>query len=118
MLYNTVIFLERSLEDTKRMSTKAEDTQKNILDTARKHFLKDGLTGASLRNIVKDAGLTTGAFYKYYPTKEAHFDALTDPYMINMFHIRIRQCIKKCLFRRVIFVKCASSKPCIFYNIS
>ena len=35
------------------MSTKAEDTQKNILDTARKHFLKDGLTGASLRNIVK-----------------------------------------------------------------
>ncbi len=23
------------------MSTKAEDTQKNILDTARKHFLKD-----------------------------------------------------------------------------
>ena len=53
------------------MSTKAEDTQKNILDTARKHFLKDGLTGASLRNIVKDAGLTTGAFYKYYPTKEA-----------------------------------------------
>ena len=52
------------------MSTKAEDTQKNILDTARKHFLKDGLTGASLRNIVKDAGLTTGAFYKYYPTNE------------------------------------------------
>ena len=60
------------------MSTKAEDTQKNILDTARKHFLKDGLTGASLRNIVKDAGLTTGAFYKYYPTKEALFDALTE----------------------------------------
>ena len=70
MLYSTVIFLKRTLEDTKRMSTKAEDTHK-ILDTARKHFLKDGLTVASLRNIVKDAGLTTGAFYKYYPTKEA-----------------------------------------------
>ena len=63
------------------MSTKAEDTEKNILNTARKHFLKDGFSGASLRNIVKDAGLTTGAFYKYYPTKEALFDALTDPYM-------------------------------------
>ena len=69
------------------MSTKAEDTQKNILDTARKHFLKDGLTGASLRNIVKDAGLTTGAFYKYYPTKEALFDALTDPYMEHIYQI-------------------------------
>ena len=67
------------------MSTKAEDTQKNILDTARKHFLRDGLTGASLRNIVKDAGLTTGAFYKYYPTKESLFDALTDPYMEHIY---------------------------------
>ena len=69
------------------MSTKAEDTQKNILDTARKHFLKDGLTGASLRSIVKDAGLTTGAFYKYYPTKEALFDALTDSYMEHIYQI-------------------------------
>ena len=69
------------------MSTKAEDTQKNILDTAKKHFLKDGLTGASLRSIVKDAGITTGAFYKYYPTKEALFDALTDPYMEHIYQI-------------------------------
>lgn len=69
------------------MSTKAEDTEKNILSTARKHFLKDGFSGASLRNIVKDAGLTTGAFYKYYPTKEALFDALTDPYIEHIYQI-------------------------------
>ena len=69
------------------MSTKAEDTEKNILNTARKHFLKDGFSGASLRNIVKDAGLTTGAFYKYYPTKEALFDSLTDPYIEHIYQI-------------------------------
>lgn len=69
------------------MSSKAEDTEKNILNTARKHFLKDGFSGASLRNIVKDAGLTTGAFYKYYPTKEALFDALTDPYIEHIYQI-------------------------------
>ena len=69
------------------MSTKAEDTEKNILNTARKHFLKDGFSGESLRNIVKDAGLTTGAFYKYYPTKEALFDALTDPYIEHIYQI-------------------------------
>lgn len=69
------------------MSTKAEDTEKNILNTARKHFLKDGFSGASLRNIVKDAGLTTGAFYKYYPTKEALFNALTDPYIEHIYQI-------------------------------
>lgn len=69
------------------MATKAEETQRNILETAKKHFLSDGLTGASLRNIVKDAGLTTGAFYKYYPTKEALFDALTDPYLEHIYEI-------------------------------
>ena len=69
------------------MATKAEETQRNILETAKTHFLSDGLTGASLRNIVKDAGLTTGAFYKYYPTKEALFDALTDPYLEHIYEI-------------------------------
>ena len=55
------------------MSVKAEKTREKILDTALRHFLKDGFSGASLRNIVKDAGLTTGAFYKYYATKEMLF---------------------------------------------
>ena len=59
------------------MSTKAEDTEKNILNTARKHFLKDGFSGASLRNIVKDAGLTTGAFYKYYDRVVEDFEKLS-----------------------------------------
>ena len=69
------------------MSTKAEDTQKNILNTAIKHFLRDGFSGASLRSIVKDAGLTTGAFYNYYPTKEMLFDALIDPYIEHIYEI-------------------------------
>lgn len=45
------------------MSEKTERTREKILDTAIKHFLRDGFSGASLRSIVKDAGLTTGAFY-------------------------------------------------------
>ena len=69
------------------MSVKAEKTREKILDRALRHFLKDGFSGASLRNIVKDAGLTTGAFYKYYPTKEMLFDALTDPYMEHIYQI-------------------------------
>ena len=69
------------------MSVKADNTRENILSTAKKHFLKDGLDGASLRNIVKDAGLTTGAFYKYFPTKESMFDALIDPYLEHIYQI-------------------------------
>ncbi len=68
------------------MSTKAEDTQKNILDTARKHFLKDGLTGASLRNIVKDAGLTTGHFTSIIRRKR-HFLMPDGSYMEHIYQI-------------------------------
>lgn len=69
------------------MSVKADNTRDNILRTAKQHFLKDGLAGASLRNIVKDAGLTTGAFYKYFPTRESLFDALIDPYVEHIYQI-------------------------------
>ena len=44
------------------MTTKAIKTQELILETALKHFLKEGYAGASLRKIVKDAGLTTAHF--------------------------------------------------------
>ncbi len=69
------------------MTEKAENTRQNILNTALKHFLEYGFAGTSLRSIVKDAGLTTGAFYKYYPTKEALFDALIDPYVEELYGI-------------------------------
>lgn len=69
------------------MSIKADNTREHILNTAREHFLLYGLDGASLRNIVKDAGLTTGAFYKYFPTKESMFDALIDPYVEHIHQI-------------------------------
>lgn len=69
------------------MTEKAENTRQNILNTAFTHFLEHGFSGVSLRNIVKDAGLTTGAFYKYYPTKEALFDALIDPYVEELYRI-------------------------------
>lgn len=69
------------------MTTKAIKTQELILETALKHFLKEGYAGASLRKIVKDAGLTTGAFYKYYPTKEMLFNALIDPYLEDIYKI-------------------------------
>ncbi len=69
------------------MSVKADSTRENILSTAKRHFLRDGLDGASLRNIVKDAGLTTGAFYKYFPTKESMFEVLIDPYVEHIYQI-------------------------------
>lgn len=48
-------------------------TLERILQAAEEEFLENGFKDASLRKIVKAAGVTTGAFYRYYSTKEALF---------------------------------------------
>ncbi len=58
------------------MSEAERTTLQTILDAAKAEFLEKGFRGASLRNIVKTANVTTGAFYGYYKSKEELFDAL------------------------------------------
>ena len=51
---------------------KTEQTTLDCIHTAAmQEFLEKGFQSASLRNIVKIAGVTTGAFYGYYDSKEA-----------------------------------------------
>lgn len=58
------------------MNTTESTTLQSIHKAAMEEFLAKGFQAASLRNIVKNAGVTTGAFYGYYKSKEALFDAL------------------------------------------
>ncbi|MFZ7102492.1 MAG: TetR/AcrR family transcriptional regulator [Peptococcaceae bacterium] len=61
------------------MEGKNLSTLQKIMAEGKKEFLEKGFKDASLRNIVKRAGVTTGAFYGYYPDKEALFEALVLP---------------------------------------
>ncbi|MDD3251659.1 MAG: helix-turn-helix domain containing protein [Lachnospiraceae bacterium] len=58
------------------MSNVEQVTLNLIRSAAMQEFLEKGFKSASLRNIVKTAGVTTGAFYGYYNSKEALFEAL------------------------------------------
>ena len=51
-------------------------TLERIHQAAKTEFLRKGYKDASLRNIVKSVGMTTGAFYGYYKSKEELFEAL------------------------------------------
>ena len=55
------------------------NTYERIMSSAAEEFLEKGFQKASLRNIVKRAGVTTGAFYGYFDSKEALFGALAAP---------------------------------------
>lgn len=58
------------------METGEINTLQSIHKAGKKEFLEKGFKSASLRNIVKEAGVTTGAFYGYYKSKEELFEAL------------------------------------------
>lgn len=58
------------------MSETKRTTLNLILSAAMQEFLEKGFKSASLRNIVKTAGVTTGAFYGYYSSKEDLLEAL------------------------------------------
>ena len=73
-------------------------TLTKIRKAAKAEFLAKGFKSASLRNIVKTAGLTTGAFYGYYGSKEELFCALVDePYQVFMERYRQAQEAFACL---------------------
>lgn len=56
------------------------DTLERIQQAALDEFLEKGFLGASLRQIVKHAGVTTGAFYGYFSSKEALFASIVEPH--------------------------------------
>ena len=70
------------------MSNEESTTLKNILSAGKAEFLEKDFNSASLRNIVKTAGVTTGAFYGYFSGKEALFAALVEEHakaIMNIF---------------------------------
>lgn len=70
------------------MSRTDRETLNKIHEAAEKEFLEKGFKDASLRNIVKTVGVTTGAFYGYYKSKEELYEDLVGPvaeYYLNRF---------------------------------
>lgn len=66
------------------MDDKGSTTLESIEQAAMQEFLEKGFQGASLRQIVKNAGVTTGAFYGYFSSKEALFNALVEPHAATL----------------------------------
>ena len=73
VLYNDVM---RRAE----MEEKTTATLERIQQVAMEEFAEKGFLGASLRQIVKQAGVTTGAFYGYFSSKEALFASIVEPH--------------------------------------
>lgn len=52
-----------------------------IEDAARELFIMQGFHATSMRDIAKQAGVSLGNLYNYYPTKDAIFESIIDRYV-------------------------------------
>lgn len=55
-----------------------EETRERILDEASQRLRRDGICGTGLAPLMQGVGLTHGAFYAHFPTKQALVDAALD----------------------------------------
>ncbi|MCR5538948.1 MAG: TetR/AcrR family transcriptional regulator [Lachnospiraceae bacterium] len=56
-----------------------DNTHDRILESALRHFTEEGFRNASIRQICRDAGVTNGAFYAHFRSKEDLFAQLVEP---------------------------------------
>lgn len=70
-VHNSVFVLKRFLD-----MDNEKETKKKLLECAMKEFSEKGYMKASLRNICKEAGVTTGAIYFFFKDKEDLFGNL------------------------------------------
>ena len=62
-----------------------EITHEKIINSAKKYFMEYGYEGTNLRDLCKDAQITTGGFYRHFKDKEALFTELIKP-AIDIFN--------------------------------
>ena len=48
-----------------------QETRQRIIETAGRRFKRDGIDGSGIATLMADAGLTNGAFYAHFASKEA-----------------------------------------------
>ena len=72
------------------MSEIDKTTLERIQDAARKEFSEKGFLNASLRIISKEAGVTNGALYGYFSSKETLFASIVEPHAMAIMNAFMR----------------------------
>ncbi|OUR73183.1 TetR family transcriptional regulator [Methylophaga sp. 41_12_T18] len=53
-----------------------KETHQKIIAAAGRSFRKNGFSGIGVDGLAKEAGVTSGAFYKHFPSKKAAFETI------------------------------------------
>src|SRR5512145_1840697 len=70
--------------EEKIMQARSEETRQHILEAALRRFANHGYNAASVDEICTDAGVSKGAFYHHFPSKQAVFIALLEGWLASV----------------------------------
>lgn len=66
------------------MQQRSEETRARLLQAAQKKFSENGYEAASVDEICAEAGVSKGAFYHHFPSKQAVFLALFEDWLATV----------------------------------
>ena len=81
------IFVANITYNPPSMQTLKDHTRRTIMDVARTAFLEDGFLKASMRSVATATGTSLGNLYNYFPSKDALFTAVVEPFIAEMEHL-------------------------------
>jgi AcrR family transcriptional regulator len=55
-----------------------DERRAHILAAARRCFVRDGFHQTSMQDLVSEAGMSSGAVYRYFPSKDAMIEAIAE----------------------------------------
>jgi TetR/AcrR family transcriptional regulator, repressor for uid operon len=71
------IALKSALQPGKRAENREVQVQR-VLEAAKKCFVRSGFRGASMHDICREADMSPGALYRYFPSKESIIEAISE----------------------------------------
>ena len=69
---------------SRKAQTDSGETKRGLIASATEEFAEYGYEGASLRQICSKAGVTTGALYFFFDSKEDLFNSVVSPLMSEL----------------------------------
>lgn len=111
------------MDYSQRRKEQAQRTETAILNTALSLMRENGFEAVTVRDICKTAGITTGAFYHHFQSKEDLFDkgfAPLDQYMANAlkneFEDDPAQRLKLILYNYAVFMETCGELAAQYYQ--